>query len=401
MKDIVNRYIDRFQKNHRNFRRYIIFVGVLAVVTIIGVNWGLHQEGISMTDEYVCGYQEHQHTDDCYQNELICGQEENEEHQHSEECYEKTLVCTLPEHTHTDSCKKQVGVSTIAVYTSNSMNDNKNVTKISGNGTKYDENGNIYSSDLRIDFKFSAEAVSSNQSYYYEYPEGIIIPDTLLNKTNTLYDSQGKEAGTYSFEKTDDGKYHVKIDFKEGYAKPGSDDITGYIQFEGQIDGNKADDNGNIKIIGSDGVELDIPKDQITYPEDATNRYDIKTEKTGKYITKDGKLVYTVTVSSVKGTPGDIDFKDIIEANGLKLSDPNVKVTQETITRYYNNNGYYDAVTGSTTLDNVNYQYENGNLTMTLQQKLQSIMYIQLIKVDGMIQVMEKLNGQLLLIKTI
>ena len=85
----------------------------------------------------------------------------------------------------------------------------------------------------------------------------------------------------------------------------------------------------------------------------------------------------------------------------MKLSDPNVKVTQETITRYYNNNGYYDAVTGSTTLDNVNYQYENGNLTMTLQQKLQSIMYIQLIKVDGMIQVMEKLNGQLLLIKTI
>lgn len=106
MKDIVNRYIDRFQKNHRHFRRYIIFVGVLAIVTIIGVNWGLHQEGISMTDEYVCGYQEHQHTDDCYQNELICGQEENDEHQHSEECYEKTLICTLPEHTHTDSCKK-------------------------------------------------------------------------------------------------------------------------------------------------------------------------------------------------------------------------------------------------------------------------------------------------------
>lgn len=367
MKDIVNRYIDRFQKNHRNFRRYIIFVGVLAIVTIIGVNWGLHQEGISMTDEYVCGYQEHQHTDDCYQNELICGQEENDEHQHSEECYEKTLICTLPEHIHTDSCKKQVGVSTIAVYTSNSMNANGNVTAISGNGTKYDENGNIYSSDLRIDFKFSADAVLSNQSYYYEYPEGIIIPDALLNKTYTLYDSQNKKAGTYHFEKTDDGKYRVVIDFEEGYVTIENDDITGYIEFAGQIDASKADDNGNIEIVGSDEVNLVIPKDQITYPEDATNRYDIKTEKAGSYSTKDGKLVYTVYVYSLKGTPEDINFEDIISADGLTLGTPDVKVTQETVTRYYNNGGSYD---GSTTKDSktldVKYDYSDKKLTMIL-----------------------------------
>ena len=367
MKDIVNRYIDRFQKNHRHFRRYIIFVGVLAIVTIIGVNWGLHQEGISMTDEYVCGYQEHQHTDDCYQNELICGQEENDEHQHSEECYEKTLICTLPEHTHTDSCKKQVGVSTIAVYTSNSMNANGNVTAISGNGTKYDENGNIYSSDLRIDFKFSADAVLSNQSYYYEYPEGIIIPDALLNQTYTLYDSQNKKAGTYHFEKTDDGKYRVVIDFEEGYVTIENDDITGYIEFAGQIDASKADDNGNIKIVGSDKVDLVIPKDQITYPEDATNRYDIKTEKAGSYSTKDGKLVYTVYVYSLKGTPEDIKFEDIINADGLTLGTPVVKITQETVTRYYNNGGSYD---GSTTKDSktldVPYDYSDKKLTMTL-----------------------------------
>lgn len=366
MKDIVNRYIDRFQKNHRNFRRYIIFVGVLAIVTIIGVNWGLHQEGISMTDEYVCGYQEHQHTDDCYQNELICGQEENDEHQHSEECYEKTLICTLPEHTHTDSCKKQVGVSTIAVYTSNSMNANGNVTAISGEGTKYDENGNIYSSKLKINFTFTAGAVSSNQSYYYEYPEGIIIPDTLLNQTYALYD-QGKKAGTYHFEKTDDGKYRVVIDFEEGYVTTENDDITGYIEFAGQIDASKADDDGNIKIVGSDKVDLVIPKDQITYPEDATNRYDIKTEKAGSYSTKDGKLVYTVYVYSLKGTPEDINFEDIISANDLTLGTPVVKITQETVTRYYNNGGSYD---GSTTKDSktldVPYDYSDGKLSMTL-----------------------------------
>lgn len=247
------------------------------------------------------------------------------------------------------------------------MNANGNVTAISGNGTKYDENGNIYSSDLRIDFKFSADAVLSNQSYYYEYPEGIIIPDALLNQTYTLYDSQNKKAGTYHFEKTDDGKYRVVIDFEEGYVTIENDDITGYIEFAGQIDASKADDNGNIKIVGSDKVDLVIPKDQITYPEDATNRYDIKTEKAGSYSTKDGKLVYTVYVYSLKGTPEDIKFEDIINADGLTLGTPVVKITQETVTRYYNNGGSYD---GSTTKDSktldVPYDYSDKKLTMTL-----------------------------------
>ena len=35
----------------------------------------------------------HVHTDDCYEDVLICELEENEEHTHTEECYEKQLVC--------------------------------------------------------------------------------------------------------------------------------------------------------------------------------------------------------------------------------------------------------------------------------------------------------------------
>ena len=78
-------------------------------------------------------------------------------------------------------------------------------------------------------------------------------------------------------------------------------------------------------------------------------------------------MVYTVYVYSLKGTPKDINFEDIINADGLTLGTPDVKVTQETVTRYYNNGGSYD---GSTTKDSktldVKYDYSDKKLTMTL-----------------------------------
>ena len=63
------------------------------------------------TDERICGQEEsegHVHTDACYTNELTCGQEESAEHTHTDACYTKTLTCGQEEgagaHTHTDAC---------------------------------------------------------------------------------------------------------------------------------------------------------------------------------------------------------------------------------------------------------------------------------------------------------
>lgn len=62
------------------------------------------------TDQLICGQEEsegHVHTDACYTNELTCGQEENAEHTHTDACYTKTLTCGQEEgagaHTHTDA----------------------------------------------------------------------------------------------------------------------------------------------------------------------------------------------------------------------------------------------------------------------------------------------------------
>ena len=114
MSNILSKYIDQFQKHHRNNKRYIAILAFLAIATFIVVNWQLHQTGISMTADYQCGYSEHTHTDDCYTKVLICGKEEtdgSEGHTHTDDCYEeqKELNCPKEEHTHDESCYDEDG----------------------------------------------------------------------------------------------------------------------------------------------------------------------------------------------------------------------------------------------------------------------------------------------------
>ena len=61
---------------HAEQRRAAVLV-IPALLTILFVNWQLHQVGTAMTDnEYSCGYEEHVHSDACYTEVLICGYEE-------------------------------------------------------------------------------------------------------------------------------------------------------------------------------------------------------------------------------------------------------------------------------------------------------------------------------------
>lgn len=78
MKDIINGLIERFRRQHVQARRYVAMMLVLALLTTLFVNWQLHGVGISMTADYHCGYEEHQHTAACYEKVLTCGYEEGE-----------------------------------------------------------------------------------------------------------------------------------------------------------------------------------------------------------------------------------------------------------------------------------------------------------------------------------
>lgn len=150
MKDIINGLIERFRRQHVQARRYVAMMLVLALLTTLFVNWQLHGVGISMTADYHCGYEEHQHTAACYEKVLTCGYEEGEPetpvtssdssadpvsaysaaepeepeepvqtepetiwvpHEHTDACYEehRVLTCCQEEHEHTDDCFDEYG----------------------------------------------------------------------------------------------------------------------------------------------------------------------------------------------------------------------------------------------------------------------------------------------------
>jgi len=77
---------------------------VLSIFVSSGVLWELHDTVITMVNEPLCGIEEHEHTDECYEKVLVCGLEENEEHTHTEECYKNVLVCGHENHFHTLQC---------------------------------------------------------------------------------------------------------------------------------------------------------------------------------------------------------------------------------------------------------------------------------------------------------
>ena len=77
---------------------------VLSLFVTSGVSWALHGVGLTLANETVCGLEEHIHTDECWEEQLVCGFEDDAEHVHTDECLETKLVCGMPEHTHDTGC---------------------------------------------------------------------------------------------------------------------------------------------------------------------------------------------------------------------------------------------------------------------------------------------------------
>ncbi|MCD7818755.1 MAG: hypothetical protein LUH07_06860 [Lachnospiraceae bacterium] len=108
MKDIVNTYVNRFLREKRRRNRQICTLLALAALVVFGVSWSLHYTGIALANEASCGQEEHTHTSECYEEQLVltCGMEESEEHTHGVSCYsaESVLICGKEEHEHTTAC---------------------------------------------------------------------------------------------------------------------------------------------------------------------------------------------------------------------------------------------------------------------------------------------------------
>lgn len=109
MQKLLKDYLDELNKKQKRRRKSAIALTLVAVMLISTVAWNLAEYGVAMTGDPKCGLEEHQHSEACYEDVLICGQEESAGHTHTDACRktEQQLVCGQEEsagHTHTDAC---------------------------------------------------------------------------------------------------------------------------------------------------------------------------------------------------------------------------------------------------------------------------------------------------------
>ena len=128
MKKLLEK-IRRILRNRRTRQLLTRAVSITAAVVVFITTYALVLPAITMETTAFCGIEEHEHTDNCYTEELTCELDESpghrhdescyavsrvqiceeEEHQHNGDCYDQEgkLVCEIKEHQHTDKCFKE------------------------------------------------------------------------------------------------------------------------------------------------------------------------------------------------------------------------------------------------------------------------------------------------------
>lgn len=108
------------QENVKKKRWHRIVIS-LSLVVAMTTSYLLIEPAITMERTPECGVEEHTHTAECYERQLVCGQEEQEavpateerilncpleEHEHAAECYDEegNLICGHEAHVHDNSC---------------------------------------------------------------------------------------------------------------------------------------------------------------------------------------------------------------------------------------------------------------------------------------------------------
>lgn len=204
------------------------------------------------------------------------------------------------------------------------------------NGTiTYDPKSDAFKTRLEMNFKIPHKQINPDTLYYWEFPDSVTIPyDELSENFSPMFEYKGSQviAGEYRLRQVG-GKYRVefKVD-PTYYEQHTSEGYVGNVEYEGELKATGTDDKGNTIVTGDTGFKVTLGGD-ITYPTttNKTDKYDLTTKKEGKYNAETGKLEYTVTITSHRGTPGVVKFVDEIydaKNNTLKLGEPTVTVEE-------------------------------------------------------------------------
>ncbi|SCX22829.1 hypothetical protein SAMN02910436_01724 [Ruminococcaceae bacterium P7] len=206
------------------------------------------------------------------------------------------------------------------------------ITSVAASGTtKVDDN--LYQATVKLQFEIDTaciEAVTSaGNKFVYDLPEEVVLNEGLINGgpyyayLSDRY-PELELAFTYDFIRTGDGHDRIEIvyndDFVQEATASGTERINNILSCRCWISSDDDVSHNGLEVDFTDTKTLHIP------PEDINEGYDITTQKTGSY-TADDKLRYEVTVSSVHGTPSDIDVKDTFTYSGGGTVSPPTEIS--------------------------------------------------------------------------
>ena len=81
----VEQYLLQLNTEKRRWRRAVVILAALSLVVALVIVWNLRMTGVTIANGATCGQEEHQHAEECLQNDVsVCGYEE---HIHTLSCY--------------------------------------------------------------------------------------------------------------------------------------------------------------------------------------------------------------------------------------------------------------------------------------------------------------------------
>lgn len=182
----------------------------------------------------------------------------------------------------------------------------------------YTESTKTLTTDIGLSFEISKQALLANNNYALELPDDAAWPSNLEGKDYPGYDEDNHSlAFDYKFVQ-ESGKKYIVIKFRKDYINSAGENVTGTLNYTATIGTTERKGDGSYSIKYSDTATVEIPAKEVV-PQEDNAQYDVKSEKSGRveYDGDQADLIYTVKVSSDKGTKGNITLKDTLSGYGL------------------------------------------------------------------------------------
>jgi len=204
------------------------FVSITAAVVVFVTTYALVLPAITMESEAYCGIPAHQHSDDCYELQLVCEIPESPGHHHSDACYSvnQVLVCETEEHEHSvdNGCYDDEGnlTCTKAEHTHNA-DDNCYEEERVLICEEEESEGHQHTNDCYEKVLTCGLEVHTHSTECYVNPDsGATTEAAVEASTGASTGAAAASTGVSSTGATEDGS--VEYDFEEGSEATGNGD---------------------------------------------------------------------------------------------------------------------------------------------------------------------------------